>query len=300
MLYGVLRFCNVYLLSLCPYTLYTVLRFCNVYLSSLCLISVLLLPPFLSHSDGEYDQGTERVWLPDLQLTFRDRDVLQNDATWLGDVLVNASQKLLKQQHPHVGGFQNTLLGQNFSFAPENTEFVQVLHGANHWLCLSTAGCKEGEVNVLDSLFNTVPPKVKRQIAVLMRSPSRKLKMNFLSVAQQKGASDCGLYAIANAAAVCAGLDATTFKYKQKSMRQHLLQCLEAGFITPFPHQKVEKKKFILSTQEFDVYCHCREPERGRMIKCGKCSEWFHSKCIPSVQCAQWCRRKSWFCSTCV
>jgi hypothetical protein len=118
--------------------------------------------------------------------------------------------------------------------------------------------------------------------------------MNFLNVAQQQGGSECGLYAIA---AVRAGLDATTL---QKSMRRYLLQCLEAGFITSFPHQKVDRKNFISSTEDFDIYCHCREPERGRMNQCGKCSEWFHSKCIPSVHHAQWCRRKSWFCSTCV
>ena len=98
-------------------------------------------------SDGEFEQETKvPKWLPD---PFRDRDVLQEDATWLSDVLINASQNILKQQHPHVGGFQNTLLGPNFSFAPQSTEFVQVLHGASHWLCVSTAGCKEGEVNVL-------------------------------------------------------------------------------------------------------------------------------------------------------
>ena len=32
------------------------------------------------------------MWLPDLGLTNRDRDVLQEDATWLSDVLINASQ----------------------------------------------------------------------------------------------------------------------------------------------------------------------------------------------------------------
>ena len=114
------------------------------------------------------------MWLPDLGCS--SGDVRQEDATWLSDVLINAIQNILKQQHPHVGGFQTMLLGQNFSFAPQSTEFVQVLHGASHWLCVSTAGCKEGQVNVLDSLYSTVPPKVKRQIAILMHSPTRKLR----------------------------------------------------------------------------------------------------------------------------
>ena len=45
-------------------------------------------------SDGEFEQETKvQKWLPD---PFRDRDVLQEDATWLSDVLINASQNILK------------------------------------------------------------------------------------------------------------------------------------------------------------------------------------------------------------
>ena len=62
---------------------------------------------FYSKSESENEKKV--VWLQDLQLTTQDRDVLQSDSAWLSDVLINASQKVLKQQHPHFGGFQNTL-----------------------------------------------------------------------------------------------------------------------------------------------------------------------------------------------
>ena len=90
---------------------------------------------------------------------------------------INASQTLLKNQYSHIGG-------QNFWFVPETTEFVQVLHGAGHWLCVTTVGYKAGEVKVLDSLYSTVPTKVKRQIAVLTHTPSPQLKLIFVSGAQ--------------------------------------------------------------------------------------------------------------------
>ena len=147
-------------------------------------------------------------------------------------------------------------------------------------------------MNILDSLYNSAPPKVKKQI--LMHSPSRKLKLYFLNAARQQGGSECGLYAIANAAAVCAGLDVTTLQYAQKSMRHHLMRCLEGGVIAPFPHQKVERKTAILKTEHVEVHCHCRQPERGRMIQCGQCSEWFHSKCISSVDRPQWRGKMMW------
>ena len=77
----------------------------------------------------------------------------------------------------------------------------------------------------MDSLYSTVPTKVKWQIAVLTRTPSPQLKQIFSSVAQQRGGSDCGLYAVANAAAVCAGLDVMRLKYDQNKMRNHLMKC---------------------------------------------------------------------------
>ena len=56
------------------------------------------------------------------------------------------------------------LFGQTFAFVPECTEFVQLVYNCNHGLCVSTVGCKKGEVNVL---YDTVPLKVKRQIVIL-------------------------------------------------------------------------------------------------------------------------------------
>ena len=49
-------------------------------------------------SDGEFEQEAGKLWLPNRGLGFHDRDVLQEDATWLSDVLINWSQTLLKQQ----------------------------------------------------------------------------------------------------------------------------------------------------------------------------------------------------------
>ena len=38
-------------------------------------------------------------------------------------------------------------------FSVESGEFVQVLHVfGNHWVAISTVGCKKGDINWLDSL----------------------------------------------------------------------------------------------------------------------------------------------------
>ena len=65
-------------------------------------------------SDGEPEQGSGPLWLANLGLSFRDQNNLHEDSAWLSDILINACQTLLKEQYPHVGGFQNTLFGKNF------------------------------------------------------------------------------------------------------------------------------------------------------------------------------------------
>ena len=64
-------------------------------------------------------------------------------------------QNMMKDQFKEVNGLQDTVLGQNLTFnIYRNVPFFQVLHdGRNHWVAISTYGCKPGEVFLKDSLF---------------------------------------------------------------------------------------------------------------------------------------------------
>ena len=42
---------------------------------------------------------------------------------WLDDILINMGQDMLCQQHPQILGLQSVLLGQNFGFSPQTSEF---------------------------------------------------------------------------------------------------------------------------------------------------------------------------------
>ncbi|XP_057296185.1 uncharacterized protein LOC130625132 [Hydractinia symbiolongicarpus] len=72
--------------------------------------------------------------------------------------------------------------------------------------------------------------------------------------------------------------------YGNDSLRPHLLSCLDAGQMTPFPK----------------IYCDCRMPYNtdDEMVECSKCMEWFHDKCanIANVQALS---RRKWFCKKC-
>ena len=97
-------------------------------------------------------------WVPSLGLNQDDHKLLLQKGAWLNDRIVNASQRLLKQDFPHIGSLQKTLLGQSLSFSVESAEFAQVLHnGVNHWLCVTNIGCAKGEVVILNSLYSMLP-----------------------------------------------------------------------------------------------------------------------------------------------
>ena len=111
------------------------------------------------------------------------------------------------------------------------------------------------------------------------------LKVLKLSVQQQNGMLDCGLFAIANAVEVCYGKNPESTIYKQKEMRQHLFRCFNEGLLSPFPKGDDSSdvlprpQRFLLT---INIYCLCRMPEiyDSAMIDCDRCHEWFHFRCV--------------------
>lgn len=67
-------------------------------------------------------------------------------------------------------GLQDSLLGQNSQFNVVRAPFVQVLHdGESHWVAISTFGCGEGEVVLIDSLFRgQMTNYLKQQICLIL------------------------------------------------------------------------------------------------------------------------------------
>ena len=108
----------------------------------------------------------------------------------------------------------------------------------------------------------------------------------------QKGAYDCGLYALASATCIAAGIDPMTQTWDQKSMRTHCIQCIKSGIASLFPSStrglrtgKLPKpRQFIL-----DLICDCNLPEYAytslkdgtdtRVVQCDGCKFCFHNHC---------------------
>ena len=114
----------------------------------------------------------------------------------LADNVIDVLQKMLKKQFPAANGLQDPLLGKLLSYQIyQNTPFVQVIHNC---LTLSTYGCKQGEIFVLDNKFNySLSIQTKKQICALLHCLLKTIQVTILPGQPQIRGGDCGLFAIA-------------------------------------------------------------------------------------------------------
>ena len=124
------------------------------------------------------------------------------------------------------------------------------------------------------------------------------VRICYWDVAAQSGGDDCGCYAIAFAEALCRGEDPVSLDFKQSGMRAHLLSCLRKGTFTPFPAESRQVSAGVKKVTDLAIYCHCRQPETKRMIKCHSCLEWYHSTC-ENIESGHWKKPSTWRCKNC-
>ena len=113
---------------------------------------------------------------------------------------------------------------------------IQLFHiNGNHWIVSTTVNSKTGKcVQVYDSAYSLL----NHPSALLLKIFFWCSLSNIKVVAAQKQrarSNDCGLHAIANAVAIAFGENPSQIKYDQPAMRSHLVDCLAAKKIEPFP-----------------------------------------------------------------
>ena len=83
------------------------------------------------------------------------------------------------------------------NFNVETKEFVQIIQTSEgHRFTVSTIGTVHPEVLIYDSMYSTLPMLAKAQIASLLSTQQPTIKVKFMDVQMQSGASDCGVFAI--------------------------------------------------------------------------------------------------------
>ena len=83
-----------------------------------------------------------------------------------------------------------------------------------------------------------------------------------MDVSAQTGSTECGLYAIAYMTALAHGQDPAMIVFDQISLRRHLGECFENGYLEPFPLIKNRRiKERVKREKTIPIYCKCRLPE---------------------------------------
>ena len=159
-------------------------------------------------------------------LTRKHKEILLNPTKpWLSTDHTEAATILLRNQFPEVDGLLGVIdrSPERISLFYRNRRFVEIVHvHGNHFVLFESysVGDQHGKnpfvVNMHDSLASKmvsvgVPEMITATALANTNCSSMELRMK--QCAQQDNFNDCGVYAIANAFAVCNGDDLTKCAY---------------------------------------------------------------------------------------
>ena len=119
------------------------------------------------------------------------------------------------------------------------------------------------------------------------------------STEKQTNMSDCGVFAIAFAMAICSRQWPELLCFDITKMRRHLYNCLEDGLMRHFPASHRQRRHETTRTEMVKVFCKCRLQEERKMICCDRCLEWYHSTCVVNVPAIAWRGDTTWTCTAC-
>ncbi len=149
---------------------------------------------------------------------------------------------LIKEEFPKQLGLQDTLLLQHFDqYESEDSQFVQIVYvNGNHWRFVSNKFCPAGTVDIYDCSPGTgFSPSLKRQ-------------------------------------------------FNQSAMRAHFDLCVDKekkymfSVSTRCRRKKTNTKSRIKSMEMVPVFVYLSPTkliQKGPLVKCSQCKEWYHSKC---------------------
>ena len=108
------------------------------------------------------------------------------------------------------------------------------------------------------------------------------LMVTAVSVQQQEGDADCGLFSIAAAYHSAVGDDFRGLTFSQNDMRQHLVECFERKQLSAFPQTSGTVTRNTRKHLFVHIHCECQLPDSydSKMIECDRCNHWFHFKCV--------------------
>ena len=137
--------------------------------------------------------------------------------------------------------------------------------------------------------YTTKSTALHIQVAKMMKTKEKSFMLKHVDVQCQSGASECALFAIAHAMALCTDSDPHLTNFVQEDLRAHLYKCFDSCLMLPFPapdHKRRAGRQRIIHAKSVDVFCICRLPwnrnncKKGALVQCQMYKEWCHEECM--------------------
>ena len=150
------------------------------------------------------------------------------DGEWLTDTEISMFLEKLKGQFPGINGLEDPILVKNQPYSlPKHEVFVRVVISRdNHWVCIVGGQFIEGEdVCLYDSLSRIAIDCVLGETlaaTVVIRDFATSLMVRLQRTQRQKE-NVCGFFALANATAICYGIDPEMIMFDEVEIREHYI-----------------------------------------------------------------------------
>ena len=116
---------------------------------------------------------------------------------------------------------------------------MQIVNVNNcHWVCVAKMNPNEYIIDLFDSNRQSyVYEDLGKQVLSFLPNDVTEVIFTSHNVQRQTGGTDCGLFALAFATAICFGDNVSNLIFDQSALRHHLKKCINTAMIEPFPHK---------------------------------------------------------------
>ena len=213
------------------------------------------------------------------------QEILHHDY-WLTSDAMDQASYLMAKDHDHLDGFQSVLpfsaIAQGGIVGTPEKKFVQMLNiRQSHWITVSNVFCNDTQLAIYDSLRSPLDPRTLQALSWLLRPQSDTFEVLQPAVQQQTNLSNCGVFAIAFAYALCKGHQPEQCIFNESRMRAQLYKSFTRNIITFRMNVEDREAQSNITKTTVPVYCVCRTAHyKELMVQCSLCKEWYHPTCV--------------------
>ncbi len=205
---------------------------------------------------------------------------------WLTSDFIDLASYIMAKDNVHIDGFQSALpfsaiANGGIVGTPQN-KCVHILHiRQNHWITVSYLFCGENQLSVYDSKSAPLDQKTLQTLSWMVRPQSEHFYVLQPAVQQQSNLSNCGVFSVAFAYALCKGHPPELCMFNEGRLRSQLYASLTKNCISFSIKIRESEAQANVTKTAVPVYCVCRTAHyKELMVQCCSCQQWYHPTCV--------------------